>query len=64
MRRHAYPNAPPDESAALLTTALVLTLFGILAGIEAIGWVTTSVLFIFAAVACIGGLVLRYAKKN
>jgi hypothetical protein len=43
---------------------MVLALFGILAAIEATGWVITSTLFIAAAVACVGGLVLRHAKKN
>ena len=64
MRRRPYLDAEPDESAALLTTALVLALFGVLAIIEAIGWVTTSALFTFAAVACIGGLVLRNTTRN
>ena len=64
MRRHPYANGPPDESAALLTSALVLALFGVLSVIEATGWVMTSTLFILAAVACVGGLVLRHAKKN
>ena len=63
MRRHPYANAPPEESAALLTSALVLALFGVLSAIEH-GWVMTSTLFILAAVAGVGGLVLRHAKKN
>ena len=46
MRRHPNANATPDESAALLTSAMVLALFGILAAIEATGWVMTSTLFI------------------
>ena len=64
MRGHPYANAPPEESAALLTSALVLALFGVLAAIETTGWVRTSTLFILAAVACVAGLVLRHAKKN
>ena len=64
MRRHPYANAPPDESAALLTSALVLALFGVLSVIEPTGWVMTSTLFILAAVAGVGGLVLRRAKKS
>ena len=64
VRRHPYANAPPEESAALLTSALVLALFGVLAAIETTGWVRTSTLFILAAVAGVGGLVLRQAKKN
>ncbi len=64
MRRHPYANATPDESAALLTSAMVLALFGVLAAIEATGWAVTSFLFIVAVVACVGGLVLRHAKKN
>jgi len=64
MKRHRNANATPDESAAMLTSAMVLALFGILAAIEATGWVITSTLFIAAAVACVGGLVLRHAKKN
>lgn len=57
-------NAEPDESASLLTAALVLTLFGVLSSIEAIGWVVTSALFILAAVAGTRGLILRYTKKG
>ena len=64
MRRAPYANATPNESAALLTSAMVLALFGVLAAIEATGWIVTSILFIVAVVACVGGLVLRHAKKN
>ena len=64
MGRHPFANAPPDESAALLTSALVLAMFGVLSAIESTGWVMTSTLFILAAVACVSGLVLRHAKKN
>ena len=64
MRRHPYASNTPDESAALLTTALVLALFGVLSGVEAKSWVMTSTLFVLAAVAAGGGLIHRYAKKN
>jgi hypothetical protein len=64
MTRHPYVNTRPDESTALLTCAMVLALFGVLAVIEATGWVVTSTLFIVAVVACVGGLVLRHAKKD
>ena len=64
MRRPPYANATPDESTALFTSAMVLALFGVLAVIEATGWVVTSTLFTAAAVACVGGLVLRHAKKD
>ena len=59
MRRHRYASNTPDESAALLTSALVLALFGVLSAIEATGWIMTSTLFILAAAACVSGLVLR-----
>ena len=64
MRRPPYANATPDESAALFTSAMVLALFGVLAVIEAPGWVMTSTLFITAAVACVGGLVLRHSQEG
>ena len=64
MKSHPYANNTPDEPAALLTSALVLGLFGVLSAIETTGWVMTSTLFILAAVAGVGGLVLRQAKKN
>ena len=64
MKSHPYANNTPDEPAALLTSALVLALFGVLSAIEATGWIMTSTLFILATAACIGGLVLRHAKKN
>ena len=64
MRSHPYASNTPDESAALLTRALVLGLFGVLSAIETTGWVMTSTLFILACAACVGGLVLRHTKKN
>ncbi len=64
MRKRLFPTAASDESAALFTAALVLTLFGVLSGIEAAGWIMTSTLFVLAAVAAGGGLIHRYAKKN
>ena len=64
MRSHPYASNTPDESAALLTSALVLGLFGVLSAIETTGWVMTSTLFILAGAACVGGLVLRHTKKN
>ena len=63
MRRRPLAK-PEDESVALLTAVLVLTLFGVLTVIEASGWVQTSTLFILAVVAAVGGLVIRYAKRN
>ena len=64
MRNRLSANAAPDEPAALLTTALVLALFGVLSAIEATGWIMTLTLFIAAAAAGVSGLVLRYAKKH
>jgi hypothetical protein len=64
VRNHLPATAASDESAAQFTAALVLALFGVLAGIEAAGWIMTSTLFILAAVAGGAGLVHRYAKKN
>lgn len=65
MRRRPYVvNDAADESASVLTTALVLAMFGVLSGIEARSWIMTSTLFILAAVAGVAGLVLRYGKKN
>ena len=63
MRRRPLAK-PEDESVALLTADLVLTLFGVLTVIEATGWVQTSTLFILAVVAAVSGLVIRYAKRN
>jgi len=51
--------SPPPCSPA----HLVLALFGVLSAIEATGWIMTSTLFILAAAACVGGLVLRHAEK-
>ena len=64
LRRSLNTDAEPDESASLLTTALVLALFGVLSAIETKGWVITSTLFALAAAAGVRGLVVRYAKKN
>lgn len=63
MKSHPYANNTPDEPAALLTSALVLALFGVLSAIEATGWIMTSTLFILATAAGIGGLVVRYARR-
>ena len=52
------------RSPSLLVAALVLTLFGFLSVIEATGWIMTSTLFILAVVAGVGGLVVRYTRKN
>ena len=51
MKSHPYANNTPDEPAALLTSALVLALFGVLSAIGATGWIMTSTLFILAAAA-------------
>ena len=64
MHRRPHANTQSDESAALLTAALVLTLFGVLTVIGATGWVQTSTLFILAVVAAVGGLVIRYTKRE
>jgi len=63
--RHTFStNNAANESAALFTAALVLSLFGVLSGIESTGWGVTSTLFILAAVAGTGGFVIRYTEKN
>lgn len=56
--------AEPDDSASLLTAALVLTLFGVLSYLEAIGWVVTSALFVLAAGAGIRSWVVRHSRKG
>jgi hypothetical protein len=42
----------------------VLSLFGVLSVIGANGWAATATLFILAAAAGIGGLVIRYANRE
>ena len=64
MRRQSKVNAVANESAALFTAAVVLSLVGVLTAIEATGWVSTSVLFVLAAVAAAGGFILRSAQKS
>jgi len=59
MRRNVKTIAAPNESDTAITFALVLGLFGVLAGIGSTGWAATSTLFILAAVAGITGLVIR-----
>ena len=61
MRRHVRTIAAPEGSDTAFTLALVLGLFGVLAGIGSTGWAATSTLLILAAVAGIGGLVIRHA---
>ncbi len=61
MRRNVKPVAAPEGSDTAFTLALVLGLFGVLAGIGSTGWAATSTLLILAAVAGIGGLVIRHA---
>jgi hypothetical protein len=61
MRRYVKTIAAPNESDTAITLALVLGLFGVLAGIGSTGWAATSTLFILAAVAGITGLVIRNA---
>ena len=61
MRRNVKTIAAPNESDTAITLALVLGLFGVLAGIGSTGWAATSTLFILAAVAGISGLVIRNA---
>jgi hypothetical protein len=62
MKRHLPRNAQAGESAALLTAALVLTLVGVVSSIELNSWVVTSTLFILAAAAGVGGLVVRHTR--
>ena len=64
MRRNVKTIAAPNGSDTALTLALVLGLFGVLAGIGSTGWAATSTLFILAAVAGIGGLVIRNATGD
>jgi len=64
MSHNTSTHSAANESAALFTAALVLTLFGVLAGVESTGWGVTSTLFIMAAAACTGGFVIRYGGKN
>ena len=64
MRRNVKTIAAPNESDTALTLALVLGLFGVLAGIGSTGWAATSTLFILAAVAGISGLVIRNATGD
>ena len=64
MRRNVKTIAAPNESDTALTLALVLGLFGVLAGIGSTGWAATSTLLILAAVAGISGLVIRNATGD
>ena len=64
MRRNVKTIAATDGSDTAINLALVLGLFGVLAGIGSTGWAVTSTLFILAAVAGVGGLVIRYAKGD
>jgi len=59
MRRHVKTITEPNGSDTAITLAIVLGLFGVLAGIGSTGWAATSTLLILAAVAGIGGLVIR-----
>ncbi len=61
MRRHVKTIAAPNGSDTAFTLAVVLGLFGVLAGIASTGWAATSTLLILAVVAGIGGLVIRNA---
>jgi hypothetical protein len=53
-----------DCADTAINLALVLGLFGVLAGIGSTDWTVTSTLFILAAVAGVGGLVIRYTKGD
>jgi hypothetical protein len=64
MMRDVKTIAAPNESDTAITLALVLGLFGVLAGMGSTGWAATSTLFILAAVAGISGLVIRYATGD
>ena len=64
MRRNVKTIAAPNESDTALTLALVLGLFGVLAGIGSTGWAATSTLLILAAVAGISGLLIRNATGD
>ena len=61
MRRNVKTIAAPNGSDTAITLALVLGLFGVLAGIGSTGWAAATTLFILAAAAGIGGLVIRNA---
>ena len=62
MKRNLKTIAAPNGSDTAITLALVLGLFGVLAAIGSTGWATTSTLFILAAIAGVGGLVIRHAN--
>ncbi len=64
MRRNEKTIASPDISDTTINLALVLGLFGVLAGIGSSDWAVTSTLFILAAVAGVGGLVIRYTNRD
>ncbi len=53
-----------DESAAVLTAALVIALFGTLAVIETGNGAVTWILLVLASAAAVGGLLRRYADKK
>ena len=53
-----------DGADTAINLALVLGLFGVLAGIGSTDWTVTSTLFILAAVAGVGGIVIRYTKGD
>jgi len=59
MKRNVKTIAAPNGSDTAITLALVLGLFGVLAGIGSTGWAATSTLFILAAIAALGGLITR-----
>lgn len=64
MKRNVKTIAAPNGSDTAITLALVLGLFGVLAGIGSTGWAAATTLFILAAVAGVGGLVMRNASGN
>jgi len=63
MRRNGKTVVAPDGSDTAFTLALVLSLFGVLSGIGPHSWAATSTLFILAAAAGIGGLVMRHTNR-
>jgi len=64
MRRNVKTMTAPDGSDTAFTLALVLGLFGVLAGIGSTGWAAALTMFILAAIAGIGGLVIRHVTGH
>lgn len=63
MRRNKKTIAA-DGSDITINLALVLGLFGVLAGIGSTDGAVTATLFVLAAVTGVGGLVIRYTNRD